>query len=64
MADDFTLKPVRWVGSSRKDVQSFPQPVKDHVGYALYIAQTGGKHRDTKSLSGFSGAGVVEIILD
>jgi phage-related protein len=34
------------------------------MGYALYVAQRGGKHRDAKVLSGFGGAGVVEIIKD
>jgi phage-related protein len=34
------------------------------MGYALFIAQRGGKHRDTKTLSGFGGAGVVEVIKD
>jgi phage-related protein len=34
------------------------------MGYALYVAQRGGKHRDTKTLSGFGGAGVVEVIKD
>lgn len=34
------------------------------MGYALYVAQRGGKHQDAKVLSGFSGAGVVEIIKD
>jgi phage-related protein len=64
MAEVLPIKPVRWVGSSRGDVQKFPDSVKDHLGYALYIAQCGGRHRDTKTLSGFSGAGVVEIISD
>jgi phage-related protein len=64
MADALPLKPVRWVGSSRRDVQAFPGPVQDHLGYALYVAQRGGKHRDSKTLSGFGGAGVVEIITD
>ena len=64
MADVPPLKPVCWVGSSRRDVQAFPDPVQDHLGYALYVAQRGGKHRDTKTLSGFGGAGVVEIITD
>lgn len=62
MASPPTLKPVRWVGSSRRDVQAFPEMVQDHLGYALYVAQCGGKHRDTKTLSGFGGAGVLEII--
>jgi len=34
------------------------------MGYALYVAQCGGKHRDAKTLTGFAGAGVVEIISD
>lgn len=64
MSDEPFLKPVIWVGSSRKDLRSFPEPVQDHMGYALYVAQRGGKHRDTKTLSGFGGAGVVEVIKD
>ena len=53
-----------WVGSSRKDLREFPDIVQDHVGYALYVAQQGGKHRDTKTLTGFGGTGVVEIVKD
>lgn len=34
------------------------------MGYALYVAQQGGKHRDAKPLKGFGGAGVVEIVTD
>ena len=64
MSDEPFLKPVIWVGSSRKDLRSFPESVQDHMGYALYVAQRGGKHRDTKTLSGFGGAGVVEVIKD
>jgi phage-related protein len=64
MTDEPSLKPVIWVGSSRKDLREFPEPVQDHMGYALYVAQLGGKHRDTKTLSGFGGAGVVEVVKD
>jgi phage-related protein len=59
-----SLKPVVWVGSSRKDLRAFPDAVQDLMGYALYVAQQGGRHRETKSLTGFGGAGVVEIITD
>ena len=58
------LKPLIWVGSSRKDLRAFPEPVQDHMGYALYVAQRGGKHRDSKILGGFGGAGVVEVLAD
>jgi phage-related protein len=34
------------------------------MGFALYIAQRGGKHQDAKVLSGFGGAGVIEVIKD
>ena len=64
MVDDLPFKPVVWVGSSRKDLREFPDPVQDHVGYALYVAQRGGRHRDAKPLSGFGGAGVVEVVTD
>ena len=64
MAEDASLKPVIWVGSSRKDLRGFPDAVQDHMGYALYVAQRGDKHRDAKVLTGFGGAGVVEIVKD
>ena len=34
------------------------------MGYALFIAQHGGRHRDVKVLTGFGGAGVVEVVKD
>jgi phage-related protein len=64
MTAEPSLKPVVWVRSSRRDLREFPEPVRDHMGYALYVAQRGGKHHDTKALSGFGGAGVVEIVRD
>ena len=64
MIDEPSSKPVIWVGSSRKDLREFPEPVQDHMGYALYVAQRGGKHRDAKTLSGFGGAGMVEVVKD
>ena len=30
----------------------------------MYVAQRGGKHQDAKVLSGFDGAGVLEVIKD
>jgi phage-related protein len=58
------FKPVIWIGSSRKDLREFPGPVQDHMGYALFVAQQGGKHEAAKPLTGFGGSGVVEIITD
>jgi phage-related protein len=64
MADQPPLKPVTWVGTSLKDLREFPPPVQDVIGYALYLAQSGGKHQDAKVLTGFGGAGVLEVIKD
>jgi phage-related protein len=52
---------VVWVGSSKKDLLTFPGEVQDVIGYALYLAQIGSKHDDAKPLRGFRGAGVLEI---
>jgi len=62
MTEELPLKPVVWVGSSRRDLRAFPDPVQDHMGYAIYVAQRGGKHHDAKVLSGFGGAGVLEVV--
>lgn len=64
MTDEPPLKPLIWVGASLKDLRQFPAPVQDHIGYALYVSQRGGKHQDAKALSGFGGAGVLEVIKD
>lgn len=34
------------------------------MGYALFVVQQGGKHRDAKVMSGFGGAGVLEVVED
>src|ERR1017187_6316394 len=64
MSEAPSLKPLIWVGSSHKDLREFPDPVQDRMGYALYVAQRGVKHRDAKALGGFGGAGVLEVIGD
>ncbi len=58
------LKPLFWVGSALEEVRSFPVGVRRQVGFALYLAQTGGKHMDAKPLKGFGGAGVLELVED
>jgi phage-related protein len=58
------VKSVVWIGSSRRDLKSFPAEVKDVMGYALYQAQAGRKADSAKPLAGFGGAGVLEIVED
>jgi phage-related protein len=55
-------KPLLWVGSSKKDLLALPADVQDTFGYALHLAQTGGKHAQTKPLKGFGSAGVLEVV--
>jgi phage-related protein len=64
MTDWASIKPVVWIGRTKADLSSFPEDVKDTIGYALYIAQRGGKHADSKPLRGFGGAGILEIVED
>ncbi len=59
-----SIKPVVWIGSAKVDLRTFPEKVKDSIGFALYVAQQGGKHADAKPLRGFGSAGVLEIIED
>ena len=56
------LKPVYWMGSSRKDLRAFPKKVQTEVGHALYAAQQGELDPDAKPLKGFGGAHVIEIV--
>ena len=58
------MKPVHWTGSSLDDLREFPAKIQDDIGYALYVAQMGGKHVHAKPLKGFKGAGVLEIVED
>lgn len=59
-----SLKPLIWIGSSKADLKKFPADVRQVAGYALYLAQAGGKHLDAKPLAGFGGAGVLEVVDD
>jgi phage-related protein len=64
MHKKLTLKPVEWIGSSLKDMRALPEDVQDVFGFALFMAQSGGKHPDAKPLKGFTGAGVLEVVED
>jgi phage-related protein len=57
-------KPLLWLGSSKHDLMDFPLPVRQEMGYALYLAQVGMKAPKAKPLRGFGGAGVLEVVED
>lgn len=53
-------KPLHWVGSSKKDLLTFPEKVVDDFGYALGVVQHGGVPPSAKPWKG-EGAGVLEL---
>ena len=56
-------KPLFWVASSKNDILTFPEPVKNEISHALGVAQYGGKHPKAKPWKG-EGPGVLEIVED
>ena len=64
MTEPPSIKLIVWIGSSRRDLASFPEDVKDAMGFALFVAQRGGKHPSVKPLKGFGGAGILELVED
>ena len=59
-----TIRPLRWVGSSKKDLLAMPDGVRQVFGFALYNAQIGLMHSEAKPLKGFGSAGVLELVED
>jgi len=57
------LRPLFWVGSSKRDYGAFPARVQDNLGFALFLVQTGQHPPAAKLLKGL-GSGVVELVED
>lgn len=55
-------KPAIWIGSSRKDLKTFPEAVQANIGYALFAAQCGDEYASVKAMKGFGGRAVLEIV--
>jgi phage-related protein len=55
-------KPVRWVGTTLRDLRSLPRPVRIDIGHALFTAQEGKTDPAAKPLKGFGGSSVLEIV--
>ena len=62
MRQQLGLKPVAWIGPSKKDLKKFPEVVQESIGDAIQEVQYGRKPLSAKPLSGFHGAGVLEVI--
>lgn len=60
---DLRPKPIYWVGSARSDLRAFPEDVRTDIGFALWVAQRGGRPAQAKPLKGIvTGAGVLELV--
>ncbi len=57
-------KPLEWIGSSHKDLMALPAEVRRLFGFALSLAQAGDRHDAAKVLTGFGGAGMLEVVED
>lgn len=55
-------RPLKWVGSSYKDLLALPPEVRKTFGFALSLAQSGDRYESVKVLRGFGDAGVLEVI--
>lgn len=55
-------KPIVWVGSSLRELKTFPKGVLRQIGQALYAAQRGEEYPSVKALKGFKGRSVLEIV--
>ncbi len=56
------LRPVVWLGNSRKNILGFPEAVRKLIGDELQLIQCGGMPKDAKAFKGI-GPGVIEIAL-
>ena len=54
------VRPVIWLGNSRKNMQEFPKKVRSNMGAALFAAQCGEIATHVKPFKGV-GCGVFEI---
>ena len=55
------LRPLIWMGNSRKNIREFPTEVRLSVGYALQLVQAGETPLEAKPFKGV-GSGVYEIV--
>jgi phage-related protein len=59
--DNLSLRPIVWVGDSRKRIRAFPLEVQKLIGDALQLVQFGGMPLEAKPFKGVGG-GVYEIV--
>jgi phage-related protein len=55
------IRPVIWLGNSRKNMREFPKKIRSDMGAALFGAQCGAMAEHVKPFKGMGG-GVFEIV--
>lgn len=56
------MRPVVWLGNSRKNIQAFPPDARRIIGGELQLMQYGGMPKDAKPFRGI-GSGVIEFAI-
>lgn len=56
------LRPVVWMGNSKRNIQGFPEGAQKLIGDELQLMQFGGMPKDAKPFKGV-GSGVFEIAI-
>ncbi len=56
------LRPVVWLGDSKRNIRDFPEGAQKLLGDELQLVQFGGMPKDAKPFKGV-GSGVVELAL-
>ncbi len=57
------MRPILWIGSSKKDLQKMPLEVKKEIGHSLREIQKGGDPGNTKPLKHLQER-ISEIVVD
>ena len=58
------LRPLLWIASSKRDLLKMPDDVIDDFGRWLLLVQKGKDPKNSKPLSGFGGAQILELWRD
>ena|SRR5579862_5589097 len=64
MDDKRLMKPVLWIGSTRKDLRDMPEEVQSEIGHSLREIQKGKDPGNTKPLRHLKDPGISEIRVD
>lgn len=57
------MRPLHWIASTLRCVRSFPEEVRQEVGYAIHLAQSGDKATNAIPMVGFGSSKVLEVVV-